>query len=172
MRRAKAAAIEPAALPRWAIAVVALLAVLNLLGALGGALVRVGTLAPAAAGPTGTAAVLTHGALMMAGFFGTLIALERAVALHRGLWVPLLAGVGGLCAWLGGAGPWSTAAQALWLASALGLVGLYAWAGRHRAWSLPLAVEGSGALALLAGTLAAAFGQAELARLCGAPSWC
>ena len=165
VRRATTAAIEPAALPRWAIAVVALLAVLNLLGALGGALVRVGTLAPAAAGPTGTAAVLAHGALMMAGFFGTLIALERAVALHRGLWVPLLAGVGGLCAWIGGAGPWSTAAQALWLASALGLVGLYAWAGRHRAWSLPLAVEGSGALALLVGTLAAAFGQAELARL-------
>lgn len=162
----RAAAADPAALPRWAIAVVALLAVLNLIGTLGGALVRVGTLAPAAGGPTGAAAVLAHGALMMAGFFGTLIALERAVALHRGLWVPLLAGVGGLCAWLGGAGPWSTAAQALWLASALGLVGLYAWAGRYRAWSLPLAVEGSGALALLAGTLAAAFGQAELARLC------
>ena len=39
-----------------------------------------------------------HGALMIAGFFGTVISLERAVALHR-LWpylAPLCAGVGGV----------------------------------------------------------------------------
>ena len=87
-------ALAPAPLPRWALAAVVLLALLNLLAALGGGLVRLGTLPAGAVGPTGPQAVATHGALLMAGFFGTLIALERAVALHRGLWVPALAGLG------------------------------------------------------------------------------
>lgn len=42
--------------------------------------------------------VLSHGALMIAGFFGTLISLERAYAMGKG-WgyaVPLLTGIGGL----------------------------------------------------------------------------
>lgn len=49
----------------------------------------------------------SHGALMIAAFFGTVISLERAVALRRG-WPylgPLCAGLGGL-ALLAGAPPW------------------------------------------------------------------
>lgn len=157
-----ARAPEPPPLPRWAVGAVALLAVLNLLGALGGGLVRLGSLPAGGHGPTGALAVAAHGAVMMAGFFGSLIALERAVALRRGLWVPALAAVGGLLAWGGG---WWRPAEALWAVSAAGLVGLYAWAGWRRAMSLPLAVEASGALALLAGTLGFAFGQLDLARL-------
>ncbi|PXW93360.1 hypothetical protein C7444_12012 [Sphaerotilus hippei] len=153
---------ERAPLPRAAVAAVVLLAMLNLLGALGGGLVRLGTLPPALHGPGGAQAVAAHGAVMMAGFFGALIALERAVALRRGLWVPALAGLGGLLAW--GFGAWSVA-QVSWSASAAGLLGLYAWAAWHRAASLPLAVEASGALALLVGTLGFGAGQPMLARL-------
>ena len=78
------------------------------------------------------------------------------MALQRGLWVPALAGAGGLLAGtLGavpGAGGWVwPLTQGLWLLSAAGLLGLYGFAWRHRAGSLPLAVEASGALALLLG---------------------
>lgn len=156
------AAATPAPLPRWALAAVALLAVLNLVAAVGGGLVRLGTLPAGVAGPTGPQAVATHGALLMAGFFGTLIALERAVALRRGLWVPLLSGLGGLAGWVLGA--WSLAGL-LWVLSALGLAGLYAWAGWRRAMSLPLAIEASGALALLMANLAFALHRPEAARL-------
>jgi len=134
-----------APLPRWGIALAAGLAVLNLLGALGGGLARLGSVPAAEWGLNGAAAMAGHGAVMVAGFFGTLIALERAVALRRGLWVPLLSGAGGLAAWTLGA--WQ-AAGAAWLLAALGLVGLYAWAGWRRALSLPLLVEASGAVAL------------------------
>jgi hypothetical protein len=153
---------ESSPLPRIGVALVALLAIANLLGAVGGGLVRLGSLGAAAAGPTGTQAVAAHGAVMMAGFFGTLIALERAVALRRGLWVPAAAGVGGVLVWALG---WWRVGEALWLASALGLFGLYVWAAWRRAFSLPLAVEASGALALLAGTLGYAVASLELARL-------
>ena len=149
-------------LPRWALAAVALLALLNLLAALAGGLVRLGTLSAGAFGVSGPQAVAQHGALLMAGFFGTLIALERAVALRRGLWVPLLSGLGGLAGWVLGA--WSLAAL-LWGLSALGLSGLYAWAGWRRAMSLPLAIEASGALALLLANLAFGLAQPEAARM-------
>lgn len=147
---------------RRTLALVALLAVAALLGALGGGLARLGTLPSAGAGPTGPDALAQHGALMMAGFFGSVIALERAVALQRGLWVPALAAAGALVGWMHGG--WALSA-ALWLASALGLCGLYAWAARHRAASLPLAVEAAGALALFMGTLAWWRGDALAARL-------
>jgi hypothetical protein len=153
---------EPPPLPRAAVAFVALLAIANLLGAVGGGLVRLGSLGVSAAGPTGAHAVAAHGAVMAAGFFGTLIALERAVALRRGLWVPALAGIGGVLVWALG---WWRVGEALWAASALGLFGLYVWAAMRRAFSLPLAVEASGALALLAGTLGYAAGKLDLARL-------
>jgi len=152
----------PAPLPRWAIAAVAGLAALNLLGALGGGLARLGTVPATGVGPSGAAAMAGHGAVMMAGFFGTLIALERVVALRRGLWVPVLSGLGGLAAWTLGAWPWAGPA---WLLSALGLVGLYAWAGWWRALSLPLLVEASGALALAAAALAWWLGHDGSARL-------
>lgn len=153
---------EPPPLPRWAVGAAALMAIVNLLGAVGGGLVRLGALPAQAVGPTGAQAIGGHGAVMMAGFFGALIALERVVALRRGLWVPVLAALGGWLGW--GAGLW-TAAGVLWVASAAGLVWLYAWAGSHRAMSLPLAVEASGALALVIGNAAFAAGQIEAARI-------
>lgn len=153
---------DPPPLPRWALAIVALMAISNLLGAVGGGLVRLGSLPAQGFGPTGIQAIGAHGAVMMAGFFGALIALERVVALRRGLWVPVLATLGGWLAW--GAGLW-TAAGGLWVASAAGLVWLYAWAGMHRAQSLPLAVEASGALALLVANAAFAMGQTDAARI-------
>jgi hypothetical protein len=153
---------EPPPLPRWAIGAAAVMAILNLLGAVGGGLVRLGSLPAQDLGPTGAQAIGGHGAVMMAGFFGALIALERVVALRRGLWVPVLAALGGGLGW--GAGQW-TAAGVLWVASAAGLVWLYAWAGSHRAMSLPLAVEASGALALLVANAAFTLGQADAARI-------
>ncbi|WP_203561355.1 hypothetical protein [Ideonella livida] len=143
------------------------LALLNLLLAAGGGLARLGGLPPAAWGPTGPSALGAHGAVMVGGFFGTVIALERVAALHRGAWVPALAGLGGLLAGLAGAtlpAAWPLA-HGLWGLSATGLLGLYAWAARHRGPSLPLAVEASAAAALLAGHLANAAGQAPAARL-------
>lgn len=154
--------VNPPPLPRWSIGLTMLMAAFNLLGAVGGGLVRLGTLPAQTFGPTGTQAIVGHGAVMMAGFFGALIALERVVALRRGLWVPVLSALGGWLAW--GAGLW-VAAQTLWIASALGLVWIYFWAGSHRTMSLPLAVEGSGALALLIGNIAFTSGQIEAARI-------
>lgn len=153
---------DPPPLPRWAVGAVTLMAILNLLGAVGGGLVRLGALPALGLGPTGTHAIGAHGAVMMAGFFGALIALERVVALRRGLWVPALAALGGWLAW--GAGQW-TAAGGLWVASAAGLVWLYAWAGSHRALSLPLVVEASGALALLVANAAFLAGLIDADRI-------
>ena len=153
---------DPPPLPRWAVGTVAAMAILNLLGAVGGGLVRLGALPAQGLGPTGVHAIGAHGAVMMAGFFGALIALERVVALRRGLWVPALAALGGWLAW--GAGLW-TAAGTLWVASAAGLVWLYVWAGSNRALSLPLVVETTGALALLVANAAFALGQVDAARL-------
>lgn len=152
----------PRRLSRRALAGVALLTIGALLGALGGGLARLGTLPATAVGPTGDAPLAQHGALMMAGFFGAVISLERAVALQRGLWVPALAAVGALLGWMAG---WWALAALCWLASALGLCSLYAWAARHRAVSLPLGVEAAGALALFVGTLAWWLGQWGAARL-------
>jgi len=149
---------KPLAVGRGLIAACAGLAVANLLAALLGGLLRLGALQSGAAA-AGQALAL-HGALMMAGFFASLVTLERVVALRRGRWIPLLSGGAGLLALAGQA----DAAALLWLLTAAGLLELYLWAGRHRAWSLPLAVEASAALALLAGAAAHAAGQAELAR--------
>lgn len=153
---------EPPPLPRWAVGVAALMAVLNLLGALVGGLVRVGALPAQALGPTGAHATGAHGALMVAGFFGALIALERAVALRRGLWVPVLAALSGWLGW--GGGLWA-AASILWIVSALGLVWLYVWAGVHRAPSLSLVVEASGALALVFANAAFAVAHSDATRI-------
>ncbi len=147
-----------APLPRLALAGCALLAVLNLIGGLGGGLQRLGSLS--IEGPLARQALLMHGALMMAGFFGSVIALERVAALRRGLWVPLTASLGGVLAL---SGAWLPA-QIAWVVSATGLCGLYLWAGHTRAWSLPLAVEASGALALLGAALTLKWGELEAAR--------
>jgi hypothetical protein len=95
---------------------------------------------------------------MACGFFGTLIALERAVALRRlvGLTAPLAAGLGGILAWTFHA---QSAAQAAWGLAACALVGLYALAGVTRAWSTHLIVELVGAVCWAAGTAAWAAGS-------------
>ena len=71
---------------------------LALVGALLGGLVRLGWVLPVPA-----TLVVFHGPLMVAGFLGTVIGLERAVALGR-RWAyaaPLASGAGGLVAVIG-----------------------------------------------------------------------
>jgi hypothetical protein len=145
--------------------VAALLAATSLVAGLGGGLVRIGAIGVQGAGPAGPAAAAWHGAVMVCGLFGTLIALERAVALRRGRWVPLVAGAGALAAWLGAPpqGP-----LVAWVVAGVGLVALYAHAGRTRAWSFHLAVELAGAAAWLAGTLAWTVGSRDAALV----GWC
>jgi len=87
-----------------------LLAILSLLLGMAGGLARLGW----SLGPVPSEAIEQHGALMVAGFLGTLIALERAVASRRGwaLLGPLLAGVGALATVAAGGAP---ARWLLWL---------------------------------------------------------
>jgi hypothetical protein len=140
-----------AVLWRAGVALCALFAGLNLLAGASGGLARLGLPVPAAA-------IGVHGAVMACGFFGTLIALERAVALRRllGLTAPLAAGVGGILAWALHA---ESAAQAAWAVAACALVGLYGLAGVTRAWSAHLIVELLGAVCWATGTAAWAAGS-------------
>ncbi|MDC8786420.1 hypothetical protein [Roseateles koreensis] len=158
MSRALSRFSGPAPLPRAFALVCLILAALNLVGALGGGLLRLGWGALPA--PLAAQALQGHGALMMAGFFGSLIALERALALRRGMGVPLSAACAGLLAL---AGFWAWAGW-LWLLAAVGLLGLYVWAAYSRARSLPLAVEASGALALVWAAAAFVLGAPEQSR--------
>src|ERR1019366_7069015 len=82
----------------------------------GAGLARLGWSMPAGS----VAAAALHGPLMICGFFGVVIALERAVALGRG-WAylgPLLAGLGGVGAVMGAA----SIAAGLFLAGSLVLL--------------------------------------------------
>ena len=84
---------------RWR-APLLLLAFISLFAGVAAGLARLGWLF---AGPAQSLSAM-HGPLMVSGFFGTVIALERAVALSR-RWAylaPLLAGLGGAFAMLGG----------------------------------------------------------------------
>ncbi|MDH4096350.1 MAG: hypothetical protein OEV81_16375 [Betaproteobacteria bacterium] len=114
------------------------------LGVAGG-LARLG-----AAIPAPPAATALHGALMVSGFLGTVIGLERAVALGR-LWAygaPLASGAGGICLILGLAVPgfalMALGAALLVAASSAVLV---------RQPSLEMATLLAGAIAWLAGNL-------------------
>ncbi|MDX1375543.1 MAG: hypothetical protein R3357_08285 [Burkholderiales bacterium] len=112
-------------------------------GVLGG-LTRIGVDWP----PAPAQAPLLHGALMVSGFFGTVISLERAVALDR-TWAysaPLAAGLGGL-ALLGGM--WS-GGFALLALGALALVGANAAIIARQA-SVESATLGAGAACWLVG---------------------
>ena len=96
---------------------------------------------------------LAHGPLMIPGFLGTLIGLERAVALmvHRQSWgyvVPLLAGLGSVALV---AGLPMTGAILMTLGS-LGLVAVYAFLVRRQPTQF-MTTEGLGALALLMGNV-------------------
>jgi hypothetical protein len=130
-------------------------AALNLFAGLAGGLARFGV-------DIATLGAAEHGAIMVCGFFGTLIALERAMALQRKRFfvAPLAAAVGGLLAFGAGA---TSAAGLVWLVAAGVLAAAYLHAGRTRAWSLPLVVEtlaascwGIGTAAWLGGDRAAA----------------
>lgn len=124
----------------------ALAAAAALVGGLAGGLARLGwpTLPPALAG-----ALALHGALMVCGFFGFVIALERAAALHRrDAWAaPALAAAGSAAALAAQA----TLAAGLWLAAGLALTFVYLGVLR-RAPALHTAVEGAGALAWAVGS--------------------
>lgn len=104
-------------------------------------------------------AIALHGALMVSAFFGTVIALERAVALER-LWAytaPLLAGAGGvvLLAGLPEAGYLLLViAAAVFVAASLAVY--------RRQRSLEMATLVAGALAWLAGNALALTGEAAV----------
>ena len=101
--------------PPWRFPLLLLGFVALFIGA-GAGLARLGWRMPEVA----LAASAMHAPLMVCGFFGTVIALERAVAVGRG-WAypgPLLAGLGGVCAVLGPA----SIAAALFLAGSLVLL--------------------------------------------------
>jgi hypothetical protein len=114
------------------------------LGVAGG-LVRLGAQIPAPAG-----AVALHGPLMVSGFLGTVIGLERAVALGRpwAYGAPLASGLGGLCLVFG----YATAGFAL-LALAAALLVAASLAVLSRQPSLEMATLAAGAVAWLAGNL-------------------
>jgi hypothetical protein len=116
-----------------------------------GGLVRLGASIPAPAG-----AIALHGALMVSGFLGTVIGLERAVALGH-LWAyaaPLASGLGGICLLAGLAIP----GFALMVFAAAVLVAASA-ATFARQRSLEMATLFTGAAAWLAGNLFLSAGQ-------------
>jgi len=129
--------------PRWRFPLLVLGFVSLASGVLGG-LLRVGLDWP----PAPEAAPALHGALMVSGFFGTVISLERAVALGRA-WAygaPLACGLGGLA--LLGASP--RLAYALFTLGAVALVLANASIMRRQA-SLESATLGAGAACWLVG---------------------
>jgi hypothetical protein len=126
------------------------LAAVSLLAALWAGLVRLGWALPRLPVPLAG----LHGAFMVAGFLGTLISLERAVALaHRGgryglaYLAPLASGLGGAALLLGLPLP---LAQALLLLGGLGLVGIFLAILRLQ-FDTPHTVMGVGALLLAVG---------------------
>jgi hypothetical protein len=116
-----------------------------------GGLLRADALHPGLAGvaPFG-AAVVSHAALMVCAFFGTVIGIERAVALGRG-WAflaPALAGAGGIAILLGGH---RTAAGSFVAAAAAFVAVNIAVVGRQRAPHTVLLL--AAAIAWLAGAV-------------------
>jgi hypothetical protein len=99
------------------------LAAVSLLSGLLAGLIRIGWALPTPSADL----ILLHGPLMVAGFFGTLIGLERAVALQKA-WVygaPVLVGFGGLTLAVGG--PVALAEEAIVLGSLIYLVAVAQW---------------------------------------------
>ncbi len=120
---------------------------IGLLGGLTGALVLLGIALPTSMGRLGAG----HGLLMTLGFLGTLIALERAVALGAG-WgylAPLAAGAGGLSVVAGLPG---SVTAVLFALAGVGYVGLYVAFERIER-SLHTTVQAVGAVAWLVAAL-------------------
>jgi hypothetical protein len=93
----------------------------------------------------------THGVLMIGGFLGTLISLERAVALRlrTAYLAPLLSGVGGLLLLMGnpaGLAPWFITAGSIGLGLIFGVI-------VRRETALYTVIMASGAVAWLGGNL-------------------
>ncbi len=136
-----------------------------LTGVLGG-LVRAGVLLPPSwQGPVLGHSVLQHAALMVCGFFGSVIGMERAVALNarHAFAAPLLSGLGAVAlldARTAGAGGWLLAAGA-----AVFVVVSVQILQRQRAAHTALLLVA--ALCWLAANLAFALGVAPLATLAG-----
>ncbi|MCP4425036.1 MAG: hypothetical protein GY803_11120 [Chloroflexi bacterium] len=134
-----------------------LLAMLTLLGALWAGLIRLGWSLP----PLRPTLPMAHGPLMIAGFLGTLISLERAVALNvlfKSRWpyaVPLISGVGGILTLLGVAG---AAGPALMTIGSAGLVILFYFMVRHHPAIFTI-VMALGSVTLLVGNLLWLFGR-------------
>jgi len=126
------------------------LAVAALLGGVAGGLARLG-LTPFGQGDWLGRAAELHGALMICGFLGSVIALERAVALKQ-RWafaVPLLSGGAGLLLLAG----WRDAGAALGVAAALGFVGVNVQILRRQVLAHTLLLM-AGALCWLVGSVA------------------
>ena len=133
--------------PRWRVAFLALGFVSLAFGVAGG----IARLTPLGVTPR---AIAFHGALMVCAFFGTVISLERAVALGRS-WAyaaPLGAGLGGLLMLLGRP---TEAFVSIVLASAVLVAACIAIAQRQR--SLEMATLAAGALAWLVGNASILF---------------
>jgi hypothetical protein len=124
-----------------------LLAMLTLLSATWAGLLRLGWQLP----PLRPSLALSHGPLMVAGFFGTLIGLERAVAMGK-RWTylaPLMSGVGGLISAIGILGNFGPVLLTL---GSFGLVMIFVAVLRKHLTSYTV-VMAFGALALLVGNL-------------------
>ena len=139
--------------PRWRLPLL-VLGFASLAFGIAGGLVRLGAAIPAPAG-----AIALHGPLMVSGFLGTVIGLERAVALGR-LWAyaaPLASGLGGVCLLFGFVVP----GFALMVLAAALLVAASA-ATFARQHSLEMATLAGGALAWLTGNLSLYAGLAAV----------
>jgi len=124
-----------------------LLAILALLSGLWAGLLRLGWVWPAF--QPGLPAL--HGPLMVSGFLGTLISLERAIALRQRIaYLPaILTGIGGGLLWSGVS---QSAGMILVMLGSLGLVGLFGWiVWQHRV--LHTAVMAVGTALWLVGNL-------------------
>ncbi|MFG2042456.1 hypothetical protein [Dactylosporangium sp. NPDC048998] len=118
----------------------------GLLGGLYAALILLDLPLPDRSGAAGVGAV--HGPVMVFGFVGTLVALERAVALGArwGLLAPACSGLGALLLLVAGPGP----AARLGLGDWAGLVPVWRWAGVVNEVSVAGFVVCAAALALRA----------------------
>ncbi|WP_432842848.1 hypothetical protein [Dactylosporangium sp. CA-092794] len=132
--------------PRWRVPLLAA-AGAGLLGGLYTALIRLGLAVPDRTADGGAA----HGPVMVLGFVGTLVALERAVALGArwALLAPAGSGLGGLVLLAGGPG-W--AGLLLLSAGGAGLLAVYRALWRRQA-SVALLAQAAGALCWYAATL-------------------
>lgn len=139
----------------WAAGLLALVAI-ALLGGLAGGLLRAGVALPIASGPWLGRAALLHAALMIGAFMGTVVGIERAVAVkHPAAWLaPLLSGLAAPAGLLGR----DAAARWLLLAASIAFVAVNLLV-LHRQRAAHTAVLLAGALAWLAGNLLHALGR-------------